>query len=48
MSVGMSKATESPVWPRSSSSRNRSFVSAGVPNPANCRIVHRRPRYIEG
>jgi hypothetical protein len=45
--VGMSKATDSPVWPRSSSTRKRSFVSAGVPYPANCRIVHRRPRYID-
>src|SRR3954471_7553678 len=47
ISVGMSNATESPVCPRSRSTRNRSFVSAGVPYPANCRIVHRRPRYIE-
>jgi hypothetical protein len=47
MSVGMSKATDRPVWPRSSSTRNRSFVSRGVPYPANWRIVHSRPRYID-
>src|SRR3954467_1287103 len=47
ISVGMSNATDSPVWPRSRSRRERSCVSAGVPYPANCRIVHSRPRYIE-
>ncbi len=26
----------------------RWLVSAGVPKPANCRIVHSRPRYIVG
>ena len=24
------------------------MVSSAVPNPANCRIVHSRPRYIDG
>ena len=46
--VGRSKATESAVWPRSSRKRNRSFASSGDPNPANCRIVHSCPRYIDG
>ncbi len=39
----MSNATDRPPCPRSSRKRYRSFVSAGEPNPANCRIVHRRP-----
>ena len=43
ISVGMSNAHDSPVCPCSSRYRNRSFVSSAVPNPANCRIVHRRP-----
>src|ERR687889_1660801 len=44
----MSKAVDSPVWPWSSRYRKRSFVSSAVPNPANWRIVHNRPRYIDG
>ena len=48
ISAGMSNAHESPVWPWSSRYRKRSFVSCAVPNPANCRIVHSRPRYIDG
>ena len=39
---------QSPPCPRSSRNRYRSFVSAGVPNPANCRIVHRRPAVHRG
>ncbi len=46
--VGRSKATESPVWPAASRWWNRALVSAAVPNPAYCRMVQRRPRYIEG
>jgi hypothetical protein len=45
---GMSNAVDNPVWPWSSRYRKRSFVSSAVPNPANCRIVHNRPRYIDG
>ena len=48
MSVGMSKAVESPVPPALSSSLKRRFVSSAVPKPANMRIVHSRDRYIEG
>ena len=48
MSVGMSKAVERPVWPCSSRYRKRSFVSRGVPKPANCRMVQSLPRYIVG
>ena len=44
----MSNAVERPVCPWSSRNRNRSFVSAADPNPANWRIVHSRPRYIDG
>ena len=44
----MSNAVESPVCPCSSRYRKRSFVSSAVPNPANWRIVHNRPRYIDG
>ena len=44
----MSNAVDRPVCPCSSRKRKRSFVSSAVPNPANCRIVHRRPRYIDG
>ena len=44
----MSNAVDSPVCPCSNRYRNRSFVSSAVPNPANCRIVHKRPRYIDG
>ena len=48
ISVGMSNAVDRPVCPWSSRKRNRSFVSAADPKPANWRIVHRRPRYIDG
>ena len=48
INAGMSNAHDSPVCPWSSRYRNRSFVSSAVPNPANCRIVHNRPRYIDG
>jgi hypothetical protein len=48
INVGMSKAVERPVCPCSSRYRKRSFVSSAVPKPANWRIVHRRPRYIDG
>ena len=46
ISVGRSNAVESPVCPFSSRNLNRSFVCRGVPKPANCRIVHSRPRYM--
>ena len=42
--VGRSNATDRPVWPRSSRSRKRSFVSSADANPAYCRIVHGRVR----
>jgi hypothetical protein len=45
---GMSNAVDSPVWPWSSRYRKRSFVSSAVPKPANWRIVHSRPRFIDG
>ena len=48
MSVGKSKAVESPVWPCASRYLKRSLVCSGVPKPANMRIVQRRPRYIVG
>ena len=44
MSVGRSNATLRPVPPAFSSARYRSFVSSGVPNPANCLIVQSLPR----
>src|SRR5271165_672405 len=44
----MSNAVERPVCPCSSRYLNRSLVSSAVPNPANWRIVHNRPRYIDG
>ena len=46
ISVGMSNATDRPPWPCASRNLYRAFVSSGEPNPANCRIVHSRPRYI--
>jgi hypothetical protein len=46
MSVGMSKAVESPVCPEARRNLNRALVSSGVPKPANMRIVHGLPRYI--
>ena len=48
MMVGMSNATESPVWPFSSRKWYRWLVSRAVPKPENWRIVHRRPRYMFG
>ncbi len=47
MSVGRSKAVESPSPPAASSSRNRAFVSTAVPKPANIRIVQSFDRYID-
>ena len=44
--VGMSKATESPVWPCSSRYLKRALVSEAVPKPANWRMVQSRPRYM--
>src|SRR2546425_485723 len=44
--VGRSNATLKPSLPCDSRYLNRRFVSFAVPNPAYCRIVHRRPRYI--
>jgi hypothetical protein len=46
--VGRSNAHDSPVWPWSSRNLNRSFVVWAVPKPAYWRIVHNRPRYIDG
>ena len=46
--VGRSNATERPVCPASRRCRNRALVSCAVPKPAYWRIVHRRPRYIDG
>ncbi len=42
--VGMSNATERPVWPFASKYLYRRLVSSAVANPENWRIVHRRPR----
>jgi hypothetical protein len=44
MSVGMSKATESPPPPLARIFLYRSLVCSAFPNPANCRMVHVRPR----
>ena len=44
---GMSNAVDNPVWPCSSRYWKRGLVSCAVPNPANWRIVHSRPRYID-
>ena len=44
----MSKATDSPFTPCERSTRKRPLVSSGVPNPANCRMVQSRPRYMLG
>ena len=44
--VGKSNATDRPFCPRSSSKRNRSFVSLADENPAYCRIVHKRVLYM--
>ncbi len=47
ISVGRSKAVESPSPPARRISLNRALVSSGVPKPANCRIVQSFERYIE-
>src|SRR2546422_445852 len=46
--VGISKATLRPVSPWAMRYLNRRFVSSGLPNLANIRIVHSRPRYMVG
>ncbi len=46
--VGRSNAHDSPVWPAASRNLKRSLVDSAVPNPAYWRIVHGRPRYIDG
>ena len=38
--VGRSRATEKPVTPASRSARKRPFVSAAVPKPAYCPMIH--------
>ena len=43
MRVGMSNAVDNPVPPARSRAWNRVLVSAGVPNPANMRMVHNLP-----
>ena len=48
MSAGMSKAVDRPVCPSRRRNLKRRFVSSGVPNPANIRMVQSRPRYIVG
>ena len=44
ISVGMSKATDNPPPPAARMSRKRPLVCSALPKPANCRMVHRRPR----
>ena len=44
ISVGMSKATDSPPPPAPRMARNRSLVCSALPKPANCRMVQGRPR----
>ena len=44
ISVGMSKATDSPLPPSARIIRYRSLVSSALPKPANCRIVQGLPR----
>ena len=44
ISVGMSKATDSPPPPAPRMARYRSLVCSALPKPANCRIVQGRPR----
>ena len=46
MRVGMSNATDSPIWPWASRNRYRSLVSRALPNPANWRIVQTLSRYM--
>ena len=48
MSVGMSNAVERPVCPPRRRYLKRSFVSRGVPKPANWRMVQTLPRYMVG
>ncbi len=48
ISVGRSKAVPRPVWPLARRKWKRSLVCRGVPKPANCRMVQRRPRYMLG
>ncbi len=48
ISVGMSKATDRPCWPARSRSWYRRLLSSTDPNPANWRIVHGLPRYMDG
>jgi hypothetical protein len=48
MSAGMSKAVLKPVCPCSRRYLNLALVSAGLPKPANMRIVQSLPRYIDG
>ena len=47
MSVGRSKAVDSPSPPERRISLKRAFVSSAVPKPANIRIVQSFERYIE-
>ena len=44
ISVGMSKATDSPPPPAARIILYRSLVCPALPKPANCRIVQVRPR----
>ncbi len=44
--VGRSNAHDNPVWPAPRRNLNRSLVASAVPNPAYCRMVQRRPRYM--
>ena len=44
----MARAEAGESWPFSSSSRKRSLVSLALPNPAYCRMVQYRPRYMVG
>ena len=46
--VGMSKATDSPPPPSARIILYRSLVCRALPNPANWRMVHGRPRYPVG
>ncbi len=46
--VGRSKAHDRPVWPWWRRNLKRALVASAVPNPAYWRIVHSRPRYIDG
>src|SRR5258705_13341930 len=45
--VGRSKAVDRPSPPECRISLNRALVAAGVPKPANWRIVHSFDRYID-